>query len=80
MKGPSILPSGRLPSRMAAMICSSVQEPIPVSSSGVMFGVLMCIPGSSKKSGEPANSMPGTGPSGPRVVWQLPHAAMLCIR
>ena len=36
--GYSFLPSGRTPSRTAAMICSSVQLPMPVPLSGVMFG------------------------------------------
>jgi len=35
--GKSRSPAGRRPSRMAVMICSSVQAPIPVSRSGVML-------------------------------------------
>ena len=37
MGGPTRLPSGRLPSRMAVMICASVQRLMPVSLSGVTF-------------------------------------------
>ena len=43
--GPMIVPSGRLPSRIEAMICASVQLPMPVSLSGVMFGALAPNPG-----------------------------------
>ena len=35
--GPMTDPSGRIPSRIAFASCSSVQRPIPVSLSGVMF-------------------------------------------
>ena len=37
MAGPIMEPSGRLPSLIAMMISSSLQPPIPVSTSGVMF-------------------------------------------
>ena len=37
MIGASVRPSGRLPCCKAVMICSTVQSPIPVSLSGVMF-------------------------------------------
>ena len=36
MGGPIVEPSGRLPLRMASMICASVHLPMPVSGSGVM--------------------------------------------
>jgi hypothetical protein len=38
MGGPMMLPSGRLPSRIAVMIWASVQLPTPVALSGVMLG------------------------------------------
>jgi hypothetical protein len=37
MGGPMIEPSGRRPSRMAAMIWPSVHVPMPVWASGVML-------------------------------------------
>jgi hypothetical protein len=37
--GNSFAPSGRSPRRMALITCASVHFPIPVSASGVMFGV-----------------------------------------
>ena len=80
MGGPISEPSGRRPSRMEAAISASVQRPIPVSGSGVMFGATARKPRSAKTR-PPASAMPGTGrmPS-PKVLWQAPQTAAVSTR
>src|SRR5262249_39558385 len=79
MGGPMVVPSGRLPSRIALMISPSLHLPMPVSGSGVMFGA-WATPKPSSNLVPPASSLPGTGPCGVCGVWQLPQATMLFIR
>src|SRR5437588_533999 len=70
----SLLPSGRTPSRIAAAIWSSVQLPIPLLLSGVMFGVRQ-VPNVSGISRPPPYTWSRSGPVGPTAVWQIAHAA-----
>jgi hypothetical protein len=72
-------PFGRLPVRSSVMICSSVQEPMPVSLSGVMFGAVTLNGGSSQLR-PPEKSLPATAAGGPFGVWQLPQVMMVLTR
>ena len=56
------------------MICSSVQLPIPVLLSCVMFGVRQ-VPIASGISSPPANAFARSGPVGPIAVWQTTQRA-----
>ena len=73
INGPMIRLFGRTPSLIARMICSSVQPPIPVSTSGVRLGGQAFMPWSAI-SDPPARCMDWSLPSGVFGVWQLPQA------
>jgi len=76
MGGPISVPSARLPSRMATLICASVHLPMPVSGSDVMLdgSALKRLP--SSIGGPPDKARSITGPPGPCGVWQLPQPMM----
>ena len=64
---------GRLPSTIARLISSSVQPPMPVSRSGVMFDATP-ENGGTEKDSPPLRLRLATGsPVGDFGVWQLPQ-------
>ena len=85
-----IEPSGRSPSRIAVAISASVQRPMPVSGSGVIFGATAHAPGRSRDDRAqvvqehhtpPASSFPGSiCPFGSRVLWHTPQKATVSTR
>ncbi len=72
--------SGRTPSTSARLISASLQLPIPVSTSGVMFDAVAMKAGVVKVR-PPENVFSATVlPSASRGVWQLPQAMMVLTR
>ena len=63
-------PFGRMPVRMTVLISASVQLPMPVSLSGVMFGAVT-LNGGSSQDRPPEKSLPATAAGGPFGEWQL---------
>jgi hypothetical protein len=73
--------AGRSPWVMARLISASLQAPMPVSRSGVMFEATPAYGGMSKPTPPPASSRPGIArPSASLGVWQLPHARIVVTR
>jgi hypothetical protein len=79
MIGANIRPSGRSPVWIAFTICSAVQLPMPVASSGVMLGPTKTPwPGISKPTSEPPRKRFMSGfPKKYPGVWQSLHPAMV---
>src|SRR3954463_14740223 len=76
----SCTPFGRCPLRNAVLICSSVQEPMPVSLSCVMFDAVTLNGGSSQESPlERSRSQIGA-PRSPFGVWQFWQVMMVLTR
>ena len=71
---------GRTPSTSARLISASLQPPIPVSLSGVMFGAVAMKAGVLKASPPDSALSAISLPSASRGVWQLPQAMMVLTR
>jgi hypothetical protein len=71
---------GRIPSTSARLISASLQLPIPVSGSGVMFGAVATKAGVLNVR-PPENAFSRiNGPFASRGEWQLPQAMMVLTR
>ena len=69
-----------MPSISARLISASLQLPIPVSTSGVMFGAVAMKAGVSKVSPPDSALSAMILPSASRGEWQLPQAMMVLTR
>src|SRR5579862_1672918 len=72
-------PFGRTPLRNSFLMSASLQAPMPVSLSGVMFGAVTSNGGSSKRR-PPEKSLPATTSGGPLGEWQLAQVIMVLTR
>src|SRR5450432_3271639 len=71
MTSATATPLGLIPVTRSFFRSASLQLPIPVSLSGVMFAANTVNGGASNGGPPPDNALSNIGPLGPRGVWQL---------
>ena len=73
------MPLGRTPVRNSFLMSASLQVPMPVSLSCVIFDAVTLNGGTSNDS-PPVKSLPATALGGPFGEWQLPQVMMVLTR